>query len=264
MAEGRPTQGKPKKKEKKRRIRLPFFIWLILVLAILAAVFLFVVRPLFDIDLRGLFLRRTTESVSIAVLQETRDVLSFQTVEYVYKAVFPYDFVEPDYDWRGLLNKAATKEELTESEVAHLEFYTFCRDLGIRLLPDRFEFVVITAVVRAGYDLSGTAFESLSSAEDISDYVVYDDEARRLTLNLPEPVIVDFIIEDETSEAYPYPDIAMGPDKWKRLTEYAEERIRSRVVNEGILEQAEDRGREFLERIFLDPDTGIVDIVFLD
>lgn len=254
---------KPKKK-RKRRIRPRFFVWLILAVLLVAAFFIFLVSPLLDLDLRNLVLRRTTESVSIAVLQETRDVLSFQTVEYVYKAVFPYDFVEPDYDWRGLLNKAATDTELTEVELEHLDFYTFCRDLGIRLLTDRYEFVVITAVIRAGVDLSGTAFENPASAGGITEYVAYDEDARRLELRLPEPVIVDFIIEDETSEAYPYPDIAMGPDKWKRLTDYAEERIRSRVIDEGILELAEDRGREFLERIFLAPDTGIEEIVFPD
>ncbi|MFW5769157.1 MAG: hypothetical protein ACOCYA_03780, partial [Spirochaetota bacterium] len=130
------AEGKPKKK-RKRRIRVRFFLWLVLGVIILAAAFLFLAAPLLDLDLRNLVLRRTTESVSIAVLQETRDVLSFQTVEYVYKAVFPYDFVEPDYDWRGLLNKAATDTDLTEGELEHLEFYTFCRDLGFRLLTDR-------------------------------------------------------------------------------------------------------------------------------
>lgn len=257
MAERKPKKGR-------RRIRLGCFVWLLIAAVIIAAAFVFLADPLFGIDLRNIILRRTTESMSVVVLQETRDVLNFQTIEYVYKAVFPYDFVETDYDWRALLNKAAANTELTESELEHLDFYTFCRELGIRLLTDRYDFVVITAVVRAGFDLSGTAFEHPSAAEDITEYVAYDEEARRLTLNLPEPVIVDFIIEDETSEAYPYPDIAMGPDKWKRLTEYAEGRIRGKVIGEGILSQAEERGRDFLERIFLDPDTGIREIVFIE
>mgnify|MGYP006292364335 FL=1 len=261
------TERQSKKREAGKRKRHPllrFFVWLAIIIAVLAAAFIFLAGPIFDIDLRGLILRRTTESVSIAVLQETRDVLSFQTVEYVYKAVFPYDFVDPDYDWRELLNKAATDAELTDAELDHLDFYAFCRDLGIRLLTDRYEFVVITAVVRAGFDLSGTVFENPAAAEGISEYVSYDEEARRLTLRLPEPVIVDFIIEDETSEAYPYPDIAMGPDKWKRLTGYAEGRIRARVMEEGILDQARERGRDFLERIFLGPGTGIEEILFIE
>lgn len=253
-----------KKKKRNKRRRGGVFLWLVLIVVVIAAAFIFLAQPLFDINLRNLVLRRSTEAVSMAVLEETRDVLSFQTIEYVYKAVFPYDFVEPEYDWRALLQKAATDADLTDSEREHLEFYSFCRGLGIRLLTDRYEFAVITATVRAGFNLMGTPFENPDTNENIEHYIAFDKETRRLILKLPDPVIADFIIEDETSEAYPYPDIAIGPAKWKELTAYAEEKIREKVIQEGILEQAEERGKEFLRRIFLDSGTGISEIVFID
>jgi len=82
-----------------------------------------------------------------------------------------------------------------------------------------------------------------------------------LSLRLPPPIIADLIIEDATSKNYPYPDAAIEPEEWKKIAAFVEEKIRILVIEEGILLLTEEKGRQFIERFFLD--AGYSTIIFL-
>lgn len=243
-------------------MRLPSLIWVLAIIVILGAAFFLLAKPLFNIDLQERFKRKRTTTASVAVLEEVRDLFLFQTVEYIYKTVFPYDFAPADYDWRALLRKAAEQAPLSAEETEHLSIYRFCEDIGIKLDSNRYEFVVLTAVVRGGFDLKGTVYESPEEHENLDKYIYVDEEEKTLYLRLPEPVIVDFAIEDPTAENYPYPDIEISPDNWKKLTNFVSLKIREQVISEGILTIAKQRGEAFVEKLLID--AGLKQIVFLD
>ena len=93
------------------------------------------------------------------LLEQVRDVLSFHTVEYVYRSVFPHDYYPENVTLLEILdrlsNDTATIESLlTPEELRYWEAYNLAADVGLR--PGRDEFVVVTLRVRGGYDLSGT------------------------------------------------------------------------------------------------------------
>ena len=248
--------------KKKRRFRLPSLIWIPVIIVVLAAAFFLLAKPLFNIDIRERFKKNRTTAASVAVLEEVRDLFLFQTVEYIYKTVFPYDFVPADYDWRSLLRKVSQESPLSAEETEYLSIYRFCEEIGIRLDSNRYEFVVITAVVRGGFDLQGTVYESPEEFDNLKKYVRVDEEEKTLFLRLPKPVIVDFTIEDSTAADYTYPDIEISPENWKKLTDFVSEKIREQVIAEGILELAKQRGQTFIEKLLID--AGLQRVVFLD
>lgn len=243
----------------KLRGRLITSVIIIIILGVLA---LIIADKIFNIDL-GIHLTKTEKtSVSEGVLEEVREILSFNTVEYVYKTVFPYDFAPPDTDWDRLLLKQQRNLAVTETEKKLLEVYQLCTDVGIRLDSRSYTFVVITSVVKGGFDLKGTVYENPESGENLHDYIRIDKESNSLYIKLPEPVIVDLIIEDSTSENYQYPDLGIEPQSWKKLTAFIAREIEGKVIEEGILETARERGEEFFRRLFLE--AGYNDIVFME
>lgn len=250
-----------RQKEPKRRIRLPSIKWILIILVVIAAAFFLLAKPLLNIDLQERFKKKRTTTASVAVLEEVRDLFLFQTVEYIYKTVFPYDFVPADYDWRTLLRKVAEQDTLSAEETEYLSIYRFCEDIGIKLDSNRYEFVVLTAVVRGGFDLKGTVYERPEEHENLEEFVFVDEEEKTLYLRFPEPVIVNFTIEDPTAANYPYPDIEISPDNWKKLTNFVSLKIQEQVISEGILEIAKQRGEAFIEKLLID--AGLKQIVFL-
>lgn len=237
----------------KIRSWLILFLIIIIILAVLA---LIIADRFFNIDLNFRLSRTEKTAVSVAVLEEMKEILSVNTVEYVYKTVFPYDFVPADTDWNSLLGKRRNNQPLSDMENRHLEVYELCRDVGISLDSRSYVFVVITSVVKGGFDLQGTVYENLE------EYIRIDEESNTLTLKLPEPKIVDLIIEDSTSETYKYPDLGIEPENWKKLTGFIAGEIEGKVIEEGILEAARTRGEEFFRRLFLE--AGYSEIIFLE
>ena len=191
----------------------------------------------------------------------------FQTVEYVYKTVFPFDFVPAVYDWRALLDKHVLGQELTAKEKEYLSIYRFCEDLGIQLQKNKFDFVVITSVVRGGFNLEGTVYENPEQYgggeyREIQEYVRIEEETQTLYLRLPPPVITHFEIEDPDRATYPYPDFEISPENWKWLTQFTANKIEQQVLEDGILELAKQKGSAFIEKILID--AGLQKVVFLD
>lgn len=97
---------------------------------------------------------------------------------------------------------------------------------------------------------------------NLDEYIRIDEESNILYIKLPDPVIVDLIIEDSTSENYQYPDLGIEPKNWKKLTAFIAREIEGKVIEEGILKTARERGEEFFRRLFLE--AGYNDIIFME
>lgn len=263
---GKSRKSRPKGTQPAARTRggfsLKYLVWLLVILIVLGIAFLIAAKPVFNIDLREKFTRSEVTTGTASILSKMEDLFLFQSVEYVYKTVFPYDFVSADYDWRKLLDKELFGDELSKKERENLALYRFCEDIGISLLKRNIQFVVVTTVVRGGFDLEGTPFADPEGYPDPENYIKIDEEAGILYLRLPPPIITDIEIEDMNSATYPYPDIDISPENYKRLVEFISMGIEERVLTEGILELAKQRGTAFIEAILLE--TGLEEIVFVE
>ncbi len=237
------------------------FITLPIVLIVLAVLFLIIADKVFDIDLGISFTEKRKSSVSLSLLKEVRDVFTFNTVEYIYKTVFPFDFINAGTNWQELVAKRDHEEGLSEDEINALEVYDLCTGIGIDLGPGNTDFVVVTSVVKGGFNLKGTVYENPEQVENVTRYVRVDPAENILYIKLPEPVIVDLIIDDATSGNYAYPDIGLNPEEWRALTDYISGKVEAMVIAGGILDLARKKGENFIKRILLD--AGYTDIIFM-
>jgi hypothetical protein len=232
----------------------PLIKWILVAVLAAGIAFLFTAKPVFNIDILEHLKRDRSTSGSDAILTRAHDLFLFQTVEYVYKTVFPFDFVPAVYNWNELLDREARGNELTEEEQEYLIIYRFCEELGIKLRANKFDFVVITSVIRGGFDIEETAYAD--------EYVQVDVETKTLFLRLPPPVITHFEIEDPDRATYPYPDFEISPENWKRLIRFTSAKIERQVLDDGILEHAKQNGKAFIEKLLID--SGLRHVVFLD
>ena len=220
------------------------------VILLLALGFFLISDTVFDLGFG--IIRDTNVSASVVTLIQVRDILSLNTVEVVRKVVFPYDFVPDTVDWNQFL-KVRDRRPLSLLEISLAETYDLCSEIGIDLRKKRGDFVVITAIVKAGFDLSNPAFASPEQAgAALAEEYVRPDPSGGITIKLPPAVITDLIIEDSGSAGYGYPDIQIGPENWKKLTLFVKERIKSETKVSDILGLATENGKQFLSRLFLD------------
>jgi hypothetical protein len=200
--------------------------------------------------------RRSSVSHSRQVLREVRPLFSLSTVEYTYKSVFPYDFFPEGTDYTELRALYYARREVPPRLREEMELFELCMDAGLEVGYGSYDFAVVTTRIKAGYELSGTAWEALraGSADSRSSLPVSvhrneETSGAAVTISLPEPGITDFIIQDETSGRYEYPDIEITADEWRRITGYVAEKIRARVEREGITERAEERAKDVIRTL---------------
>lgn len=249
-----------------RRRRLIVPILVLLLLAAAAVLFTDITGTQFIDWFPSLRLQRSrvTTSSSI-VLREAHDVFSFNTVEFVYRSIFPFDFMVEGVSINDLLRKinrgeGSLREILSAAEFDHFQAFNLAAELGMSVGPGSTEFVVVTVVVTAGFDLGGTVFEDPESfsAEERARFFQskpYEDESGNRLLEavvrLPEAIITDVGIEDIRSQEYPYPDVQVNADGWRRISAFVGERIAQRTIGAGILEVARENGSEFLRSMLL-------------
>ncbi len=248
-----------------------FIVIPVLLLLISGALFIVTAKPFFGIDLGINPVKRERTAVSVSVLTEVRDIMSLNTVEFVYKSVFPHDFLPSDIRWDSILYKDQTGQPLLPEEAEYVSIYRLCRKIGIDLRQNNYDFVVVTGIIKAGYDFSDTPYSSAGGTsidesnpeyKRLKEYVSFSEDGSRLLLKLPQPEIVSFIIEDSTSEDYAYPDISIDPEQWKVLSTFVTEKVRGRVLEEGILRLARKKGEAFITRIMRD--AGFQEVVFIE
>ncbi len=249
-----------KGKKRKRRFRVPLFIIIPIGIILLTAVFFLFIAPGFNLFPEIRFFRNNKYAVSETTLIEIRKICLLNTIEYVYKIVFPYDFIPEGIDIEELIKKYTEGEPITEKEEDLVSLLTICLESGIFTGGNQYGFVVITNIIKAGYNFEGTVFQNIeSSDEDIEEFVNADEEGT-IFITLPMPEITQFIIEDSVSEEYAYPDLNITPENWEKLTTFIYDKIIIKVKEDGILDRADKNGKKFLEQLLLD--SGWKKIVF--
>lgn len=230
---------------------------LLLILIVVVLLILFsLASPLLGLNLSPIRHRRQT--VSEITLAEMRSILKLETIEYIYKTVFPHDFLpEEPAEYRDLYRQRESGRLMTVGDRQLLELYELCEELEIDLVRrgrNTREFVVLTCSVTAGFDLSDW------SEEGMSRYIRPSPEGDLVRVKLPDPRITSITYNDDRSDAYRYPDLAVTPERWKLIVAFVEERIGDLVTTEGILEEALRNGREIISAIL--SDAGYERIVF--
>jgi len=225
----------------KKRIVISIIFILIIGITIL-------ILPKFNIDIPFVF--NTKTSSTEIILKEIHKVSKLSTVEYIYKSVFPFDFLDQETNWRQLLIKRTKNELLSNIEKDNLWLYDQCKSIGIDLEYDIYDFVVITSIVEAGIN-----FENGINPDDI---II---EGKNISLRIPKTIITKFTIEDSDSSNYNYPDLDVDPMNWRQITNFVEEKIRIRVLEDGILKNAETRGKEFIKSLLIE--SGWENVIFI-
>jgi hypothetical protein len=231
-APSRNERNRPESKAPRRRRRTPVLNRVILILVLLlvlsgGAVALFTgvfggpyIR-LADISL----VQRTTEAGHDAVLEQMRDISELQTVEYIYKLVFPHDFCIDGVSIPEILERSksggpAIEDALSPEEYRYYQAYFLARDAGLQPLSGPYDFLVITAYVELGYRL-----DSLDAAELVQIIPGTDGGDDRVRISLPPAEILQIRIEDPDSGNYPYPDLILDQANWGRIAAFARDHI---------------------------------------
>ena len=227
---------------KKSRILL-----LISVLALLVVAFLLLADPLFHLDF-GILTDRTTATSTIVALAG-RDLMRLNTLEAVYKVVFPYDFIPQDHDWKAFNDSIAEGYRPRGEEAGWLEVLYLSDSAGLDITQRANDFIVVTVVAKLGFDLEAFATESRSVANgSVGPISVRTDGT--VVVNVPRVVVNEIIIEDSSSADYHYPDVGVSPEGWKLISEYVAASIPRRLEADGLFGEAEAAGRGFLSGFF--------------
>ena len=186
---------------------------------------------------------KTEQTVSSeAILKQVRDISRLNTIEFIYKTVFPYDLISENTDFNALVDRYRKGEKLSFTEIETLSVYGLAEQAGINLLKNDNSFAVVTVRLKAGYDFSDSLQE---------DTVLIDEQNRSITIQLPPVQITEVIIEDADSSIYDYPDLEVSPEQWKTLTSILSRKIKTKAEERGILEAAGVRGRTYIEQLLL-------------
>lgn len=238
------------------RTYFTFILPLVLVLSIALVILIsgLLGKPLISLPSLGL-VREEKILSSELLLEEIREMGMLYTLEYVHKTVFPYDFLDPGLNYESILRTlrsgtGSVRELLSPAEQEYLSTRNLANRLGIRTAGGAADFVVATVIVRAGIDLSSVRME-----------IREEGRAKSVTATLPRADIIDLIIEDPHSGNYPYPDIKLNPAAWREIAKYIEERIRQKIISEGILETARESGIQFLRSFFLQSGFSGIEII---
>ena len=250
---------------KRRRIYVPTL-----------AIIIVAIGVLFFTDLSGLDLlpglpklrlqRVTRFSTSSVTLTEVRELYALSTLEYVHRFVFPHDFLPDDTSIQEITRKlrngppgADVEEILSTDELLYLRTWNLATDVGLAR-SDGFDFVVVTVVMAAGFDVSEESFASVG--ELATDEYVDDDGSTHYRITVPSPhaQILNTIVEDIIPDDYPYPDLAMSADNWRRVTQYVRTQPLDEETLSRILRTAEENGRLFLDQLLRN--AGFDDVEF--
>jgi hypothetical protein len=234
----------------------------LLLLLLLLGALLFL--PIFGdplVSLDSLLWSREERFSSREIVEQIRDVYELQTVEYVYRMVFPHDFYPEDLSLRAVFDRlaegqGAPEEVLSPEELAFLRAYNLAYESGLPTTPEGDSFVVVTARVRGGYSAEDPSqLQELFRVEavtgsDAGEQAPEDEsltpEESRVVVLLPEAEVVEVLIEDLNRENYPYPAAMVDAEEWREISSFVAEEARRRTVEEGILREAEENARVFL------------------
>ena len=248
-----PEKEKPR--HRNRALRIGFGTVIKLTLAgLIVGLAVFLVLRFRPFEAIGRFFYRSETTVSSSsVLSEVRDVFELSTAELIYRTVFPYDYLDPELDMQRIYQRISggqgvIRDILTEAEYEYYQAWNLAEDVGLSPDRSRNQFVVVTTISRAGFDLS-----RLSDAGQLltisSEETENGREIRVVRVRMPPAAISDIEIEDSDSSSYDYPDANLSPDEWRRVAEFVQGRAGQRAIELGLLDEARDRGEAFVRRM---------------
>jgi len=191
--------------------------------------------------LSGIALSRTqTSSSSASMLESIRDMAELQTVSGVCQIVFPHDFYLSGVSGRDLIGRLPDggEENLTTEERIHLGAYNLALETGLAPSRDERNFLVMTVVVLAGFDLSA----------DLPIGLETDGETT--TILLPEAAILDIRIEDMTRENYDFPDVSITPNELRQISTFVREQVERFPEITALRELARTQALSFFSALF--------------
>ncbi len=233
--------------------RFPFRLLLALLIILASAAVIYIIQRNFDIKFTNPFVKNEKTAASTIILKQVRDISRLNTIEFIYKSVFPYDLIDPDTDFRALTSRYRAGEKLSFHEIEMLSVFGISAQAGIDLLKADHSFAIITTRLKAGYDFPETL---------PADSVKVNPQNNTIEIKLPPVKITEVIIEDADSSDYDYPDLKISPEQWKTLTSILSKIVTDEAEERGILAEADERGREFFTRILLG--SGFSEVVFSD
>ncbi len=208
-----------------------------------------------------------SEKTSTSVTEkEIKDLYVLNTTEYKMKMIFPFDFTVKEFDWWKVKEIYEEKQEIPENLIEEVNLYRACLNAGFDPAVDYYEFIVITAVVKAGIRLSGTIYDNSeiineSDMEKPIKIEVRGNGEKIISVYIPELEITDYYIEDRRPGNDNFPDASLTPKQWKDLVDFLNPLIQDKVIELGILENARVNSELLIERIL--KDSGFSEVNFI-
>lgn len=256
-----------------RRVRLIGSLLLILLLLGAGA---FLALRVANISFRDILVNTGVLSVerrssAELVSQEVRSLAQLNTLRYTLQRVFPYDFMDQGLSYRQVSEKlgsspAPAEELLTPRELRYWQAYNVALEVGLDPRPEAGEFIVVSTTLLVGYrldELSGPAGERLVTIRDGrvgtgAPGAAGESRGRRAEIALPEPQVLDVVVQDVRPEEYPYPDVAISPEGWRRVARFVSEAPRRAGLEEELLERAEQNARALIRTVLTEAGFGEV------
>ena len=177
-------------------------------------------------------------SASTVEMVESLNISDFRSATYLYKTIFPFDYIHGEPDWGELLYKK--REFLTTKDKENLNFYYECKSIGIDLRKTDY-FFVIKAKAYAGF-----------SMEDYIKHAIISINSEEKTIILKNPVskLLDLEILDSLQNSE-FPPVNISPGVWQQLVSMLKPKIEKEIINRGILTSSTDRNKKFIQKLFL-------------
>jgi hypothetical protein len=190
-------------------------------------------------------------SSSQIIAGDVRALARLNTVRYTMQQVFPYDFVPDQATYREITEKlsastATAAELLNEEELRAWRAYNVALEAGLDPRPDAGEFVVISTTLHLGYRLDESD-ELVRVLEEATDPEGGSGAALRRVaeISLPEASILEILVKDVRPEQYPFPDVALSPEEWRRVAGF----VREHATVQADLTELRRRARRNTERL---------------
>lgn len=226
--------------------------------ALLAAAVYFIIEfypggPILDL------FKGAQSTATSSILKEVESMAQLNLAEYRIKAVYPYDYLPKDVDWpelKSYYNFISKERAIEVYGQENVEHYETALSMGLDPGNLKYDFLMITAEVQAGYDLDEwLADESINQIrEEVSE------AGKILYVTLPKPKILDVIIVDKNQADEGYPDTKVEPEQLQALAVKLMPLVEDMAIEKGILVIAEEEGRLLLESLFLS--AGYIDIIY--
>lgn len=185
------------------------------------------------------------------LLSRSYNLFKLNTAEGVYKAVFPHDFIPDGINWQKLKTREQNGSLLTYQEQEWLKLGDFCREKGLWPNSRNPRFIVITVILRVGVEGIGSE-GGQDYKKDFEKIFSPDWDSRVLTVHLPKVSITETIIEDPNEMNYPYPDVALTPIEWRKISEYVSHEVSQNRDHSQLIRKGEENLFKLFESFLSD------------